>query len=159
MKKVFSFIKKISPVVPIVLAFCVAIIMSSFITYSICNSEKQITEQSLDSIGQDTIIKTQVLKFKYNNQEYTEFVREGSSYIVHDPEYNTLRSKLNNITTVITNNTNSEISKLDQNDRANFRIIIDKLTKLENDIASLKNASMKSNKKVIKVQRKQLKKK
>jgi uncharacterized protein YdcH (DUF465 family) len=159
MKKVFSFIKKISPVVLIVLAFCGAIIMSSFITYSICNSEKQITEQSLDSIGQDTIIRTQVLKFKYNNQEYTEFVREGSSYIVHDPEYNILRSKLNNITTVITNNTNSEISKLDQNDRANFRIIIDKLTKLENDIASLKNASMKSNKKVIKVQRKQLKKK
>lgn len=159
MKKVFSFIKKISPVVLIVLTFCGAIIVSSFITYSICNSEKQITEQSLDSIGQDTIIKTQVLKFKYNNQEYTEFVREGSSYIVHDPEYNTLRSKLNNITTVITNNTNSEISKLDQHDRANFRIIIDKLTKLEKDIASLKNASMKSNKKVIKVQRKQLKKK
>lgn len=118
--------------------------VSSLITHKICVSNKQtLSEAPMDSIGQDTIVKTQVLRFKYNEQEYIEFVRDGSSYIVHDPDYNTLRSKLNNITTVINNNTNTEVRKLDQNDRANFRIIIDKLTKLEKEVAYLKTNNKK----------------
>ena len=59
------------------------------------------------------------------------------SFVVHDPNCRCSVKKLNNITTVITNNDNHNKLSSDSIVKANFRVVLSKLNSLHNDNVAL----------------------
>lgn len=121
-----------------------------------------------------------VLEFDYKNHKFINIIKSNSdgtkdSYVVHDPNCKCTSKKLNNITTVITNNDRDNRIKSDSINKENFKAILHKLDDLQSKNASL-NAELKTlrneiaklkkpviakptNKKVVKVIKKTTKKK
>lgn len=91
-----------------------------------------------------------VLEFDYKNHKFINIIKTNAdgtkdSYVVHDPNCRCVSKKLNNITTVITNNDKENRYKSDSINKENFKVILSKL----NDLQS-KNASLNTELKVLK---------
>lgn len=108
---------------------------SMFFTSRCTNNE----EQKLVSVGDTITSEGKVMEFEYNNHKFINIIKPdekgnpSESYVVHDPNCKCLTKKLNNITTVITNTDNHNTYSSDSIAKANFRIIINKLSQLHND--------------------------
>lgn len=116
--------------------------VSMFFT-SRCTSNNE--EQKLVNVGDTITSEGKVMVFEYNNHKFINIIKPdekgnpSESYVVHDPNCKCLTKKLNNITTVITNTDNHNTSSSDSIVKANFRVVIDKLTTLQNQNNSLYN--------------------
>lgn len=89
-----------------------------------------------------------VLEFDYKNHKFINIIKSNSdgtkdSYVVHDPNCRCTSKKLNNITTVITNNDRENRIKSDSINKENFRVILSKLNDLQSKNASL-NTELKT---------------
>lgn len=146
-----------------ILGFVVAMVFM-FGTYFIANTvidnvSSNDKEDKVELCEGDTLTSQgKVLEFEYKNHKFINIIKvdnDGNkdSYVVHDPNCKCTSKKLNNITTVITNNTNDANHKSDSINKENFRVIISKL----NDLQS-KNASLNTELKVLKNEVAKLKK-
>lgn len=108
---------------------------SMFFTSRCTNSE----EQKLVSVGDTVTSEGKVMEFEYNNHKFINIIKPdekgnpSESYVVHDPNCKCLTKKLNNITTVITNTDNHNTYSSDSIAKANFRVIINKMSQLHDD--------------------------
>lgn len=115
---------------------------SMFFT-SRCTSNNE--EQKLVSVGDTVTSEGKVMEFEYNNHKFINIIKPDAngnpseSYVVHDPNCKCLTKKLNNITTVITNTDNHNSNSSDSIAKSNFRVVIDKLSTLQNQNNSLYN--------------------
>lgn len=78
------------------------------------NKEQQVTNINTSNV--DTLnVKT--FSYEFNNHKYIRFTSENESWCVHDPDCpcqdEMLRKKLNNITTVITNDTRKMLNNVE----------------------------------------------
>ena len=78
------------------------------------------------------------MEFDYQNHKFINIVKSdengnAESFVVHDPNCRCSIKKLNNITTVITNNDNHNSMSSDSIIKANFRVVLSKLNSLHND--------------------------
>lgn len=95
------------------------VILGSLTAIGICNSNKedevkQVT--NINTVNVDTLnVKT--FSYEFNNHKYIRFTSENESWCVHDPDCpcqnEMLRKKLNNITTVITNDTRKMLNNVE----------------------------------------------
>ena len=93
-------------------------------------------------VGDTLTSKGKVMEFDYQNHKFINIVKvddngNQESFIVHDPNCRCSVKKLNNITTVITNNDNQNNLNSDSIVKANFRVVLSKLNSLHNDNAAL----------------------
>lgn len=93
-------------------------------------------------VGDTLTSKGKVMEFDYQNHKFINIVKvddngNQESFIVHDPNCRCSVKKLNNITTVITNNDNHNSMSSDSIVKANFRVVLSKLNSLHNDNAAL----------------------
>lgn len=108
---------------------------SMFFTSRCTNNE----EQKLVGVGDTVTSEGKVMEFEYNNHKFINIIRPdekgnpSESYVVHDPNCKCLTKKLNNITTVITNTDNHNTCSSDSIAKANFMVIISKMSQLHND--------------------------
>ena len=82
------------------------------------------------------------MEFDYQNHKFINIVKSDEndnteSFVVHDPNCRCSVKKLNNITTVITNNDNHNSMSSDSIVKANFRVVLSKLNSLYNDNVAL----------------------
>lgn len=89
-------------------------------------------------VGDTLTSEGKVMEFDYQNHKFINIVKSGEngnteSFIVHDPNCRCSIKKLNNITTVITNNDNHNSMSSDSIIKANFRVVLSKLNSLHND--------------------------
>lgn len=80
------------------------------------NKEKQEVSNIENTSNVDTLnVKT--FSYEFNNHKYIRFTSENESWCVHDPDCpcqdEMLRNKLNNITTVITNDTRKMLNNVE----------------------------------------------
>lgn len=130
-------------VVSIVIAFGMYFIVNTILNHVTIDQEDKVELCEGDTLTS----QGKVLEFEYKNHKFINIIKMDNngnkdSYVVHDPNCKCTSKKLNNITTVITNN-----------DRENFKVIISKL----NDLQS-KNASLNTELKVLKNEVAKLKK-
>lgn len=102
-------------------------------------------------IGDTIQTQGKVTEFEYGDHIYLNITKTdgngiAQSFVVHSPGCKCTSTKLNNITTVITKNDNENKEELEKRCVDNFTVIINKLTKLENDNKTLKTelASVKA---------------
>lgn len=113
-KKIIDFLKS-----PIMQAICVVIGLLLLIFVFYTNIGKQTTqiEVTPSTVVTDTI-KCSTFKFEFDGHDYVKFKTADGEHIIHDPACKCISKKLNNITTVITNNekkANEELNeKLDK---------------------------------------------
>ena len=93
-------------------------------------------------VGDTLTSEGKVMEFEYQNHKFINIVKydendNTESFIVHDPNCRCSVKKLNNITTVITNNDNHNSISSDSIIKANFRVILSKLNSLYNDNVAL----------------------
>ena len=93
-------------------------------------------------VGDTLTSEGKVMEFDYQNHKFINIVKADEngnqeSFIVHDPNCRCSVKKLNNITTVITNNDNHNSMSSDSIVKANFRVVLSKLNALHNDNISL----------------------
>ena len=91
-------------------------------------------------VGDTLTSEGKVMEFDYQNHKFINIVKSDEngnteSFVVHDPNCRCSVKKLNNITTVITNNDNKLSS--DSIVKANFRVVLSKLNSLHNDNVAL----------------------
>ena len=110
--------KKSLYIVLIVFASVVTLLSISlnYLTNNKSNVENiEVVDQS--KVVTDTI-KCSTFKFEFDGHDYVKFKTTDGEHIIHDPACKCISKKLNNITTVITNNekkTNEELNeKLDK---------------------------------------------
>lgn len=110
--------KKSLYIVLIVFASVVTLLSISlnYLTNNKSNVENiEVVDQS--KVVTDTI-KCSTFKFEFDGHDYVKFKTADGEHIIHDPACKCISKKLNNITTVITNNekkTNEELNeKLDK---------------------------------------------
>lgn len=78
------------------------------------NTTNQSTQVEVDPNATVTdTIKCSTFKFKFDNHGYIKFKSPEGNYIIHDPSCGCMSKRLNNITTVITNNDNKHIKDID----------------------------------------------
>ena len=80
------------------------------------NSNKKQQVTNINTSNVDTLnVKT--FSYEFNNHKYIRFTSENESWCVHDPDCpcqdEMLRNKLNNITTVITNDTRKMLNNVE----------------------------------------------
>ena len=113
-KKIMDFLKS-----PIMSATCVGIGVLLLVFVFFTNIGKQTTqiEVTPSTVVTDTI-KCSTFKFEFDGHDYIKFKTTDGEHIIHDPACKCISKKLNNITTVITNNekkANEELNeKLDK---------------------------------------------
>lgn len=95
-------------------------------------------------VGDTLTSEGKVMEFEYKNHKFINLVKiniEGNSesFVIHDPNCKCLSKKLNNITTVITNQDKHNSHLSDSISKANFRVIISKLAILQNNNTELQN--------------------
>lgn len=120
-----------------VILFFMGIIFLTTVTSN--NNSTVVTNDKVENI--DTI-KCATYKFEFDGHKYIKFkTSNGEEYYIHDPKCRCQSNKLNNITTVITNNQNNntadlqkQINALDANNRANFRVIENSLAEIRNEV-------------------------
>ena len=93
-------------------------------------------------VGDTLTSEGKVMEFDYQNHKFINIVKSdengnAESFVVHDPNCRCSVKKLNNITTVITNNDNHNKLNSDSIVKANFRVVLSKLNSLHNDNAVL----------------------
>ena len=93
-------------------------------------------------VGDTLTSEGKVMEFDYQNHKFINIVKSDEndntvSFIVLDPNCRCSVKKLNNITTVITNNDNHNSMSSDSIVKANFRVVLSKLNSLHNDNATL----------------------
>lgn len=89
-------------------------------------------------VGDTLTSEGKVMEFDYQNHKFINIVKSDEngnteSFVVHDPNCRCSIKKLNNITTVITNNDNHNSMSSDSIIKANFRVVLSKLNSLHND--------------------------
>lgn len=93
-------------------------------------------------VGDTLTSEGKVMEFDYQNHKFINIVKvdengNQESFVVHDPNCRCSVKKLNNITTVITNNDNHNKLSSDSIVKANFRVVLSKLNSLHNDNVAL----------------------
>ena len=93
-------------------------------------------------VGDTLTSEGKVMEFDYQNHKFINIVKADDngnqeSFVVHDPNCRCSIKKLNNITTVITNNDNHNSMSSDSIVKANFRVVLSKLNSLHNDNVAL----------------------
>ena len=93
-------------------------------------------------VGDTLTSEGKVMEFDYQNHKFINIVKSDDngnteSFVVHDPNCRCSVKKLNNITTVITNNDNHNTISSDSIIKANFKVVISKLNSLHNENISL----------------------
>ena len=93
-------------------------------------------------VGDTLTSEGKVMEFDYQNHKFINIVKSDEnsnqeSFVVHDPNCRCSVKKLNNITTVITNNDNHNSISSDYIVKANFRVVLSKLNALHNDNVAL----------------------
>ena len=93
-------------------------------------------------VGDTLTSEGKVMEFEYQNHKFINIVKSDEnsnqeSFVVHDPNCRCSVKKLNNITTVITNNDNHNSMSSDSIVKANFRVVLSKLNSLHNDNGAL----------------------
>ena len=93
-------------------------------------------------VGDTLTSEGKVMEFDYQNHKFINIVKSDAngnteSFVVHDPNCRCSIKKLNNITTVITNNDNHNSMSSDSIVKANFRVVLSKLNSLHNDNVAL----------------------
>ena len=120
-----------------------AIIFVLFFTGSMLVVNKCTGSSNDIAIVGDTLTSEgKVMEFEYQNHKFINIVKSDEndnteSFVVHDPNCRCSVKKLNNITTVITNNDNRNNMSSDSIVKANFRVVISKLNSLHNDNVAL----------------------
>lgn len=89
-------------------------------------------------VGDTLTSEGKVMEFDYQNHKFINIVKvdengNQESFVVHDPNCRCSVKKLNNITTVITNNDNHNKLSSDSIMKANFKVVLSKLNSLHND--------------------------
>lgn len=114
---------------------------TSFTVYRSCTSNTP--EEKVTMVGDTVTSEGKVMEFDYENHKFINIVKateDGTeSFVVHDPNCKCTSKKLNNITTVITNTDNRNSRASDSIVKANFRVVISKLTQLDTEVKSLRN--------------------
>lgn len=93
-------------------------------------------------VGDTLTSEGKVMEFDYQNHKFINIVKcdengNAESFVVHDPNCRCSVKKLNNITTVITNNDNHNKLSSDSIVKVNFRVVLSKLNSLHNDNVAL----------------------
>lgn len=93
-------------------------------------------------VGDTLTSEGKVMEFDYQNHKFINIVKSdengnAESFVVHDPNCRCSIKKLNNITTVITNNDNHNSMSSDSIVKANFKVVLSKLNSLHNDNVAL----------------------
>ena len=117
--------------------FVLFFIVSMFVVNKCTGSSNDIA-----IVGDTLTSEGKVMEFDYQNHKFINIVKaDGNgnqeSFVVHDPNCRCSVKKLNNITTVITNNDNHNSMSSDSIVKANFRVVLSKLNALHNDNISL----------------------
>lgn len=113
-KKIINFLKS-----PLMQAIYVGIglLLLIFIFYTNIGKQTTQIEVTPSTVVTDTI-KCSTFKFEFDGHDYVKFKTTDGEHIIHDPACKCISKKLNNITTVITNNekkTNEDLNeKLDK---------------------------------------------
>lgn len=115
-----------------------AITFVLFLTGSMLIVNKCTSKSNDIAIVGDTLTSEgKVMEFEYQNHKFINIVKSDEndnmeSFVVHDPNCRCSIKKLNNITTVITNNDNHNRMSSDSIVKANFRVVLSKLNSLYN---------------------------
>ena len=113
-KKIIDFLKS-----PLMQAIYVGIglLLLIFVFYTNIGEPTTQIEVTPSTVVTDTI-KCSTFKFEFDGHDYIKFKTADGEHIIHDPACKCISKKLNNITTVITNNekkANEELNeKLDK---------------------------------------------
>ena len=95
------------------------VILGSLATIGICNSNKEDEVKQVTNINTSNVdtLNVKTFSYEFNNHKYIRFTSENESWCVHDPDCpcknEMLRKKLNNITTVITNDTRKMLNNVE----------------------------------------------
>lgn len=95
------------------------VILGSLTTIGICNSNKEDEVKQVTNINTANVdtLNVKTFSYEFNNHKYIRFTSENESWCVHDPDCpcqnEMLRKKLNNITTVITNDTRKMLNNVE----------------------------------------------
>ena len=95
------------------------VILGSLATIGICNSNKEDEVKQVTNINTANVdtLNVKTFSYEFNNHKYIRFTSENESWCVHDPDCpcqnEMLRKKLNNITTVITNDTRKMLNNVE----------------------------------------------
>lgn len=119
------------------------IIIGIFIIFFLCSVAVRKCLNSVDKddvvlVGDTLTSEGKVMEFEYKNHKFINLVKldvngKSESFVIHDPNCRCLSKKLNNITTVITNNDNHNIHSSDSIVKTNFRVVISKLATIQNN--------------------------
>lgn len=115
---------------------------SMLIVNKCTRSSNDIAIDNMAIVGDTLTSEGKVMEFDYQNHKFINIVKcdengNTESFVVHDPNCRCSVKKLNNITTVITNNDNHNSMSSDSIVKANFRVVLSKLNSLHNDNAAL----------------------
>jgi len=120
-----------------IVAFTITFVGMNIIIRSCNDSNKD----KIEVVGDTVSSEGKVMEFEYQNHKFINIVKmnddKEESFVVHDPNCKCMTKKLNNITTVITNTDNHNTYKSDSISKANFRVIISKLSQLSSDNAMI----------------------
>lgn len=100
----------------IIIYIVIAILAIGGTAFSIMATNKEVSSIKTETSNVDTLnVKTFAYEFK--GHKYIRFTSENDSWCVHDPDCKCqdemLRTKLNNITTVITNDTRKRLNNVE----------------------------------------------
>lgn len=104
-KKINKYRSSVGVVIALVVVFVVVCVV-------LFTTNRQNIEVDPTAPVTDTI-KCSTFKFKFDNHGYIKFKSPEGNYIIHDPSCGCMSKRLNNITTVITNNDNKHIKDID----------------------------------------------
>lgn len=105
-KKINKYRSSVGVVIALVVVFVVVCVVL-FTT----NRQNIEVEPDPNATVTDTI-KCSTFKFKFDNHGYIKFKSPEGNYIIHDPSCGCMSKRLNNITTVITNNDNKHLKDI-----------------------------------------------
>lgn len=125
-----------------VITFVLFLTGSMFIVNKCTGSSNDIAIDNMAIVGDTLTSEGKVMEFDYQNHKFINIVKSdengnAESFVVHDPNCRCSVKKLNNITTVITNNDNHNKLSSDSIMKANFRVVLSKLNSLHDDNAAL----------------------
>lgn len=111
-QKFFDRLKSINlRYVSVTIALFVLVVVVCVVLFNTGNQNTQV-ETDPNTVVTDTI-KCSTFKFKFDNHGYIKFKSPEGNYIIHDPSCTCMSKRLNNITTVITNNDNKHRKDID----------------------------------------------
>ena len=94
----------------VIIALFILVVIVCILVFNTNNKSTQ-AEPDTNAVVTDTI-KCSTFKFKFDNHGYIKFKSPEGNYIIHDPSCGCMSKRLNNITTVITNNDNKHLKDI-----------------------------------------------